>query len=251
MHTCMHACLHACMHAYIHTYRQAGRQADRQTYRHTDIQTYIHTDIQTYIHTYKQATLSHACLSYAPVTILCLFPAFCHSVWFRLHLSFVTYWKKLTCGVVRSFNFALVPQEFDDGPSFFPFKWPIHSGQTYPVVKYGQTTNWVNQIRSQSWLVKYDILATHSRRPRTSSICTSRPCWIRLARNYWGAPPCELPSCLTGTQPLSAHRGGGNPGCHKPPIVDEFAIFALTTVNLETINVYAAAWMECAISGKA
>ena len=109
----------------------------------------------------------------------------------------------------------------------------------------------LNQIRSQSWLVKYDILATHSRRPRTSSICTSRPCWIRLARNYWGAPPCELPSCLMGTQPLSAHRGGGNPGCHKPPIVDEFSVFALTTVNLETINVYAATWMECAISGKA
>ena len=152
----MHACMHACIHTDRQTGSQAGRQTDRQTYRHTDIQTYRHTDIhtdihtcihtdrQTYIHTNKQATLSHACLSYAPVTILCLFPAFCHSVWFRLHLSFVTYWKKLTCGVVRSFNFALVPQEFDDGPSFFPFKWPIHSGQNYPVVKYGQiTSNWV------------------------------------------------------------------------------------------------------------
>ena len=39
------------------------------------------------------------CLPSSPVSLL-PFPS-------RLHLSFATYWKKLTCGVVRSFNFEL------------------------------------------------------------------------------------------------------------------------------------------------
>ena len=71
---------HTYMHAYIHTYRQTDR----------------HTDIQTYIHTYMHISLRHTqlfhhvlCLSFFPV------PA----ATFGAH-----YWKKLICGVIRSFN---------------------------------------------------------------------------------------------------------------------------------------------------
>ena len=74
---------------------------------HTHTHTYIHTYVRTYIHTYTYIRtlcilsfhiLSHTvfhhllCLSFLPV------PART----FEAH-----YWKKLTCGVIRSFNFTI------------------------------------------------------------------------------------------------------------------------------------------------
>ena len=88
--------MHACMHTYIHTY--------------------VRTYIRTYVHTYMHTIFSHTFL-------LCHTPSFTFhfvthncfnfSISHRLiSLSFPVpattfdahYWKKLTCGVIRSFN---------------------------------------------------------------------------------------------------------------------------------------------------
>ena len=78
-----------------YTHRQTDRQTNKQTDRHPD----IHSSTHPSIHPSKQLShtqIFHAYLSPSHVSFL-PFP-------FRLHLSFVTYWKKLTCGVFRSFN---------------------------------------------------------------------------------------------------------------------------------------------------
>ena len=75
---------HAYTHAYIHTYRQTDRQTARQTYIHT------------YRHTYTYHFVTHNCF-----TTSFVFPSFpVLGTTFGAH-----YWKKLTCGVIRSFNF--------------------------------------------------------------------------------------------------------------------------------------------------
>ena len=92
-----HTYMHTYIHTYLHTYIHTSIHADT----HTRIHAYMHT--HTHIQTYKQ--LSHTQVSHtylSPVRVSFLpFP-------FRLHLSFLTYWKKLTCGFVRSFNFPLL-----------------------------------------------------------------------------------------------------------------------------------------------
>ena len=81
------------------------------------IHTYMHTYIHTYIHTllsfhtpscFVTHPLSHSTLSHTTVltsrsfTTSFVFPSFpVPATTFEAH-----YWKKLTCGVIRSFNFA-------------------------------------------------------------------------------------------------------------------------------------------------
>ena len=96
-------------HTYIHTLI---------TYIHTYTHTHIHTYIHTYIHTcilsfhipscFVTHRLSHSTLSHTTVFILTfrsfttsfVFPSFpVPATTFEAH-----YWKKLTCGVIRSFN---------------------------------------------------------------------------------------------------------------------------------------------------
>ena len=74
MHTCIHAYIHACMHTCMHAC--------------------MHAYIRTYIHTYHFVT--HNCFTTSFVFPSFLVPA----TTFGAH-----YWKKLTCGVIRSFNF--------------------------------------------------------------------------------------------------------------------------------------------------
>ena len=103
IHTSIHPYIHISIHPYIHTsihtYIQTDRHTDIQTYRQTDIQTYRHTDRQT--DTYKQLSHTQVFNTYLSPSHVSFLP-----FPFRLHLSFVTYWKKLTCGVFRSFNSA-------------------------------------------------------------------------------------------------------------------------------------------------
>ena len=81
-------------YTYIHTYIR--------TYIHTYIRTYIPTYIRTYVHTYMHTIFSHTFL-------------LCHTQSFTTSFVFPSfpvpattfeaqYWKKLTCGVIRSFN---------------------------------------------------------------------------------------------------------------------------------------------------
>ena len=103
MHTCIHTCIHAYIHAHIHTYIQTDRQTDRQTdihtYRHTHIHTYIHTYVRTYVHAYYLFTYFHT----QSFTTSFVFPSFPVPA-----TTFETqYWKKLTCGVIRSFNWSV------------------------------------------------------------------------------------------------------------------------------------------------
>ena len=98
----MHAYIHTCMHTYIHTY----------------VRTYVHTCIRTYVHTYMHILsfhipscfvthrLSHSTLSHTTVltslsfTTSFVFPSFpVPATTFETH-----YWKKLTCGIIWSFN---------------------------------------------------------------------------------------------------------------------------------------------------
>ena len=110
IHAYMHACIHTYINTYIHTYAHTYLHTYIHTYTHTRIHAYIHAYIHTQIHkytythahiqTYKQLShtqVFHTYLSPSRVSFL-PFP-------FRLHLSFVAYWKKLTCGVFRSFDF--------------------------------------------------------------------------------------------------------------------------------------------------
>ena len=89
----------------------------KQLTLHTYIHAYIHTYLHTYIHTllsfhtpscFVTHPLSHSTLSHTTVltsrsfTTSFVFPSFpVPATTFEAH-----YWKKLTCGVIRSFNFA-------------------------------------------------------------------------------------------------------------------------------------------------
>jgi hypothetical protein len=74
-------------------------------------------------HTLLQATLSHASLSYVPFTISCLFPAF------PIPSSpfFCDFCKKLTCGVIRSFNYYF----HSTSSTYLPTSLPTYLS-TYP-----------------------------------------------------------------------------------------------------------------------
>ena len=117
----MHACIHTYIPTYLHTYIPTYLHTYIPTYLHTYIPTYLHTYIRTYVHTYVRTRilsfhipscfvthrLSHSTLSHTTVlpcrsfTTSFVFPSF--------HVPATTfeaqYWKKLTCGVIRSFNF--------------------------------------------------------------------------------------------------------------------------------------------------
>ena len=129
MHTCIHAYMHTCIHAYIHTYIHTNIHTSFihtyvhtyiRTYVHTYIRTYVHTYIRTYVHTYIRTRilsfhipscfvthrLSHSTLSHTTVlpcrsfTTSFVFPSFpVPATTFEAQ-----YWKKLACGVIRSFN---------------------------------------------------------------------------------------------------------------------------------------------------
>ena len=86
MHTYIHTCMHTYIHAYIHTYMP--------TYHFT----YIHTYLPTYIHTYIPTILPSRSFTTSFVFPSFPVPAKTIEVHFR---------KKLTCGVIRSFNFIL------------------------------------------------------------------------------------------------------------------------------------------------
>ena len=98
---------------------------------HTHIHTHIHTYTHTYVRTYVRARilsfhtpscfvthhLSHSTLSHTTVltsrsfTTSFVFPSFpVPATTFDAH-----YWKKLTCGVIRSFN-SFVPLSTDEHP---------------------------------------------------------------------------------------------------------------------------------------
>ena len=104
IHTYTHTYIHTCIHAYIHTYLH--------TYIHTHIHTYIRTCILSFhipscfvTHRLSHATLSHTTvLTSRSFTTSFVFPSFpVPATTFEAH-----YWKKLTCGVIRSFNFVFV-----------------------------------------------------------------------------------------------------------------------------------------------
>ena len=93
-HTIFHAQLcHTHTHTYIHTYIR--------TYVHTYIRTYVRTyiHIHTYVHAYYLFTYFHT----QSFTTSFVFPSF--PVPARTFEA--QYWKKLTCGVIRSFNLAI------------------------------------------------------------------------------------------------------------------------------------------------
>ena len=87
---------------------------------HTYIPTYVHTYIRTYVHAYYlftyllplSHTVFHIPLCHTHTTVLTsrsfttsfVFPSFpVPATTFEAH-----YWKKLTCGVIRSFNFLVI-----------------------------------------------------------------------------------------------------------------------------------------------
>ena len=95
-----------------------------RTYVHTYIRTYVHTYIRTHINTYVHAyylftyvlalshTIFHIPLCHTHTTVLTFrsfttsfpFPSFSvPATTFDAH-----YWKKLTCGVIRSFNYEII-----------------------------------------------------------------------------------------------------------------------------------------------
>ena len=69
------------------------------THTHTYIHTYVHTYIHTYIHTYAYYLFTY--FHTQSFTTSFVFPSF--PVPARTFEA--QYWKKLTCGVIRSFNF--------------------------------------------------------------------------------------------------------------------------------------------------
>ena len=116
-------------HTHIHTHTYAHTPTHTHTHTHTRAHTHTHTQTHTHTHTHKHASPSQSCLHCpftlfrfsllpypslktlfhpqllhtSPVTFL-LFPS-------HLHLSFATYWKRLTSGVMQSFNVFL--RDFD------------------------------------------------------------------------------------------------------------------------------------------
>ena len=101
-HTIFHAQLshtYTYIHSYIHTYVRTYVRTYVCTYRHTHVRTYVHTYIyiRTYVHAYYLFTYFHTQF----FTTSFVFPSFSDpATTFETH-----YWKKLTCGVIRSFNF--------------------------------------------------------------------------------------------------------------------------------------------------
>ena len=90
-----HIHIHTFIHTYIHTYVRTYVC----TYRHTHVRTYIH--IYIYIHTYVHAYYLFTYFHTQFFTTSFVFPSFSDpATTFETH-----YWKKLTCGVIRSFNF--------------------------------------------------------------------------------------------------------------------------------------------------
>ena len=101
---------------------------------HTHIHTYIHTYLHTYIRTYTHTIFSHTFLlchtlsfTFHFVTHNCFTLSILHHL---LCLSFLPrpvpattfeaqYWKKLTCGVVRSFNLCFYSPTYLIYRSFF------------------------------------------------------------------------------------------------------------------------------------
>ena len=99
---------------YIHTYIRKYINTYIYTSIHPPIHTSIHTYVRTYIHTYKHTTqLVHTQLTHTyssthnllhtnpSPSLFSFLLSPCH-----LYLSFAACWKKLTCGVIRSFNFG-------------------------------------------------------------------------------------------------------------------------------------------------
>ena len=78
----------------------------------TYVRTYIHACIHTYIHTYHLFThhlfLSHTIfhIRLCPTQLLLLHHLLCLSFPLRPATCVAHYWKKVTCGVIRSFNFT-------------------------------------------------------------------------------------------------------------------------------------------------
>jgi len=72
------------------------------TYIHTYVRTYIHTYVRTYVHTYVHAYYLFTYFHTQSFTASFVFPSFpVPATTFEAQ-----YWKKLTCGVIRSFNFC-------------------------------------------------------------------------------------------------------------------------------------------------
>ena len=80
IHTYMHAYIHTCIHTYIHAY----------------VPFYIHTYLPTYIHTYIPTILPSR--SFTTSFVFPSFPVPAKTIETNFR-------KKLTCGVIRSFNF--------------------------------------------------------------------------------------------------------------------------------------------------
>ena len=145
VHTYIHTYIHAVIHTYIHTYIHAVIHTYIHTYLLTYLHTYIHTYvhkyiqayIQTYIYTIHKYTYIHTCIhAYMAYMHTCIRSFHIPSCFVTHNLSHSTlshttvltsrsftasfpfpsfpvpattfdahYWKKLTCGVIRSFNF--------------------------------------------------------------------------------------------------------------------------------------------------
>ena len=92
---------HTHTHTYIHTYIHTYVRMYIQTYIRTYVRTYIH--IYIYIHTYVHAYYLFTYFHTQSFTTSFVFPSFSDpATTFETH-----YWKKLTCGVIRSFNFLV------------------------------------------------------------------------------------------------------------------------------------------------
>ena len=82
--------LPSCVHTYIHTYIH---------YIHSFLHSFIQTYIHTYVHAYFLFTYFHT-LSFTTSFVFPSFPVPARN--FEAQ-----YWKKLTCGVIQSFNYLL------------------------------------------------------------------------------------------------------------------------------------------------
>ena len=100
-----HPCLVPCSMYLLHTAQLCHTHTHTyiHTYILTYIRTYVHTDIHTYVHAYYLFTYFHT----QSFTTSFVFPSFSDpATTFETH-----YWKKLTCGVIRSFNSMFTPPE--------------------------------------------------------------------------------------------------------------------------------------------
>ena len=82
-----------------------------QSYIHTYVRMYIQTYIRTYVHAYYLFTYFHT----QSFTTSFVFPSFSDpATTFETH-----YWKKLTCGVIRSFNLLYMQKNHDQKRQLF------------------------------------------------------------------------------------------------------------------------------------